>query len=334
MGIAYATREDVSFALATNDTARLSASVDRAIQAASRSVESLCHRVFYPETATKVFNRDEWNSRGENLWLDNHDLISVSSVTAEGTLIAAATYDLRPPEGPPFTGIRFDGSAPNGDVSVSGVFGYRNDQLTAGTLAVAISTTSATTLTVSDGGLIGIGDVLTIDSERLQVTGRAWVTSAQTGSLTASNADVQLSVATGSAFHEGEFLLLDGEQVRVDSIAGNVLTVKRAQNGSVLAAHTTSTVYTSRVLTVVRGVLGTTAATHLISTAITKHDPPALVRAYVVALACNQLLQEAGGYARTTGAGETANAATGGGLDALRCEVRAAHGRKVRQRAI
>jgi tRNA U54 and U55 pseudouridine synthase Pus10 len=57
MGIAYATREDVMTALAFNETARLNTVVDRACQSASRSLESLCHRVFYPTIDSRTFRR-------------------------------------------------------------------------------------------------------------------------------------------------------------------------------------------------------------------------------------------------------------------------------------
>ena len=42
------------------------------------------------------------------------------------------------------------------------------------------------------------------------------------------------SVVTGSAFTEGEMLTLGGERMLIQDIAGNSLTVKRAQDGSVL----------------------------------------------------------------------------------------------------
>jgi hypothetical protein len=166
------------------------------------------------------------------------------------------------------------------------------------------------------------------------VTGRSWVTSAQTGSLTASVGDRTLAVATGSAYNVGETLLIDAERLLIEDIAGNNLIVKRAQNGSVLAVHSTATVYVSRVLTVARGLLGTTAATHLISTAITALDAPGLVRQLTIAEAINLLLQESGGFSRDVGAGESATTAPGVGLDALRKQTRDALGRKVRAVAI
>ena len=333
MGIAYATRENVASALAFNETARLSSSIDRACQYSSRSVEALCHRVFYPTIDTRTFRHidDHW------FWLDDNEVISITSITIDGTVIPAADYDLYPDTGPPYSYIDFpDGPVVSGDSSLIlvGMYGFANDTVTAGSLETAISSASATTIDVTDGSLIGVGDVLVIESERLQVTGRTWLTSAQTGTLPASKSAVTLTVTTGSAFHVDETLLIGAERIIITDISGNDLMVKRAQDGSVLAAHTTATIYTSRTLTVVRGVLGTTAATHADASAITKQEYPALVVALTIALACNQLMQEAGAYSRDLGTGDARGPATGGGLDAIRRDTRAANGRQARMRTV
>jgi hypothetical protein len=323
MGIAYCTREDVMSALAYDETARYTAAVDRAVQAGSRSVESLLRRRFYPDAATRTIQ----GQADRRVFLGDNEAISFSSISKNGVLVAPATYDLRSGNGP-VTSIDFDGwYGRTDDITLTGVFGYANAQRPAGSLAVAISTTGATTLTVSDGSLVGVGDLLTIDSERLQVTGRGWVTSAQTGSLTASNADRTLAVATGSAYRVGETLLIDAERVLVEDIAGNNLIVRRAQGGSVLAAHTTALIYVSRLLTVLRGVTGTTAATHLISAGVTALDPPALIRSLAIAEASNLVLQEASGFSRTSGSGDNVRNATGGGLDELRKQAFGSFGR-------
>lgn len=334
MGIAYCSREDVTAALSYNESARANSAVDRACQSAARSVEGLLHRVFYPLAETRTFtNVSRDRLQRDRFWLDADEMISVSSVTGAGTLVTARRL---PASGGPITSLYFDNGLSLGledSLDVAGVFGYADDSVVAGTLAAAIVSTSATTLTVSDGSLVGVGDVIRIDNERLQVTGRDWVTSGQTGSLTASNADTQLTVATGSAFHAGEAILLDGETMRVDAIAGNVLTVKRAVAG-VLAAHSTATVYTSRLLTVVRASLGTTAATHLISAPVTKWQAPGLVYTLAIAEACNTLLQESGGWASATGPASAAGVPAGGDLGALRRQAYATYGRKARMRSV
>lgn len=343
MGVAYATREDVKSAL--NDSARAAASVDRALQSASRDAEKITHRRFYPQLATRYFDwPNHQYAESYRLWLDDDELISASSVTSGGVTIDAADYFLEPAnDGPPYTCLEIDLSGPASfgggstyqrSIAITGLFGHSNDQLTAGALEDAVSSASATTINVTDGSLIGVGDVLTIDSERMLVTERTWLTSGQTSSLAADKAAVTAAVATGSAFHAGESLLIGSERLLVSDVAGNNLTVKRAQDGSVLAAHSTATVYTSRTLTVTRGALGTTAATHLDAAAITKLEVPALVRAFVIGAAINQVLQEAGGYSQQTGSGDTRSDASGGGLDALRRSLYDGLARKARIRSI
>ncbi len=217
-----------------------------------------------------------------------------------------------------------------------GVHGYRADEEPAGELAAAISSTSATALTVSDASLVGVGSILRVDTERMIVTSRGWTTSAQTlqTPLTASAANVGVVVSDGTAFFPGEALLLDSERMSIVDIAGNTLTVKRAQDGSVLATHTGSTIYVSRALTVTRGALGTTAATHSSGADLARHVPPPLVTELAIAEATVGLLQAGAGYARVIGAGENQREARGVGLADLRKRCRTAHGLKARHYAV
>jgi hypothetical protein len=120
----------------------------------------------------------------------------------------------------------------------------------------------------------------------------------------------------------------------IEDIAGNNLTVRRAWDGSTIAAHSVgATVYAPRTLTVTRGALGTTAATHLTAASVYRWDAPGPVRQLCVAEALTDLLQGRSGYARTAGAGENEREATGRGLKDLRERVYVSHGRKARTRA-
>ncbi len=349
----YATREDVKSALDVRQTARNDAQVDRAIEAASRAVEALCHRVFYPTYATRYVDwpnfQYAWPWR---VWLDAAELADVTTtvpvVTSGGNVIPNANiFWGNPRYNPPFTYLELDrsssssfgqGSTPQRDVAITGTFGYSIDTRSGGTLAAAMSDTTSTSATVSDGSLIGVGDLLLVGTERLLVTGRANVTSTQTqqstGVSTASNADVTLAVTTGSAFHAGEVVQLDSERMLVLDVTGNNLTVKRAWDGSTLATHSGATVYVSRLLTVVRGAQGTTAATHLSAAAVSVHAVPSLVRQLAVAEAVTMLTQEAAAYAGTQGSGQGAQKNVGAGLPSLREQTLAQYGRKVRQRVI
>ena len=204
--------------------------------------------------------------------------------------------------------------------------------LTADLAASPTATASATWTTAR----IGVGDILHVDNERVIITERTMVDSTQNlqTPLTASVADVTVAVTSGLSFAVDEILLLDSERMRVVDIAGNNLTVKRAWDGSVLAAHTGSDIYTLTGIEISRGQLGTTIAAHSSGTTIYRHVVPSLVRDLAIAEAMSTLMQEGSGYARTAGSGENEREVSGRGLKGLRDDVYTAYGRKARISAI
>lgn len=346
----YATREDVKTALDAAETARSNAQVDRALSAASDAVEGLCHRRFYPEirSITRDFPDGQY-ARPWRLWLNHNELISLTSLVSGGVSIPAVALLLRPDWGPPFTHIEIDlssqsafasGSTHQRAITVTGLFGYRADEAPAGALAAAIVSTTATTANVTDSSVVGVGQIIRVDAERMIVTGKQMLTTGQTlqTPLAASVAAVAVAVTNGAAYTVGEVLLLDSERMLIVDAAGNQLTVKRAWDGTVLATHTGSTIYAPRTLTVVRGALGTTATTHSLAAAAVKHVVPGLVNELCVGEALNTLLQERTGYARPArllpSQDPKVTPLYGVGLDALRDQVYAAYGRKARMRAI
>jgi hypothetical protein len=338
----YASREDVKSALDFAETARNDRAVDRALVSATSSVEALLLRRFYPETDTRYFNWPDRNgARPWRLWLGRDELVSVTTLTAGGDAIAASDFFLEPANsGPPYTHVEIDlassASFSSGDthqraISILGVFGYGNDDETAGALETIISSTTATTIDVTDSALIGVGDLIKIDTERMLVTGKTMLDTTQNlqTSLTASQSNVTVAVTTGSAYRVGETILIDSERMLIVDISGNNLTVKRAFDGTVLAAHTapTADIYAPRTLTVVRGSVGTTAATHADAAAITRHVYPGPVRSLCIAEAINTLQQEGSAYGRTEGSGDNEKDAAGAGIDGLRAQVLRSHGR-------
>lgn len=355
MGIWYATREQVKAALDAKETARSNAQIDRAIESASRMIDGsvpgagFLHRRFFPELRTMTFDwPGEQYARPWRLWLDAHELISVSTLSSGGTTIASTDYFLRPDYGPPYTHIEIDldssaafggGNTHQRDITVVGVFGYNAEEATAGVLTEALDA-SETAVDVSDSALIGVGSIIKVDSERMLVTGKAMM---DTGvnidagdSLTALNSDVSITMSTTTAAPVvDEVILIDSERMLVVDVASTVLTVKRAWDGTVLAAHSASAdIYAPRQLTVTRGALGTTAATHADTTAITRHVVPGLVQELCVAEALNTLAQQRSGYARTIGSGDNQREASGRGLRQIREDAYTAYGRKARSRAV
>lgn len=348
MGIWYATREDVKSALDFKETARSNGQVDRLIEASSGSIETLTHRKFFPWTGTRYFDWPSSQSgRSYRLWLDANELVSIASIVSGGRTIALLDVLLEPSAyGPPFTHLEvnlgavsafFDvGSTHQRNIAITGLFaGCPDDSAPAGALAEALDA-SETSVDVTDSASIGVGQLIRIGDERMTVTGKMMLSTAQAlqGALSATNADVTVPVVSGTSFVVGEVILLDAERMLIVDIAGNNLIVKRAWDGSVLATHTASTIYAARTLTVERGVLGTTAATHDTATAITKFVVPPLVRQLAIAETITSLQQESAAYGRVVGSGDNARESSGKGIEDLRNQVYDRHGRKVRMRVV
>ena len=347
MSIWLATREEVKGAADIAETAYVNSRIDRAIEAGTTDVEELCHRVFYPTLATRRF---DWPNAQMGspyrLWLNQHEVASISEVTSGGVVIASSDYVLYPDAGPPYNRLEINlgtsaafggGDTHQKDISISGVFiGCPVKEDPAGLLAAAISSTTVTTVDVTDSGAIGVGQLLRVGSERMVVTGKSMLTTAQTlqTPLTANTSDTALVVTDGSAYTEGEVLLLNAEKVLVLDIADDTLIVRRSWDGSALAAHTGSTIYARRRLTVERGVLGTTAAEHSISATVVKHRFPAPARRLAIAEAQNTLAQESAQWARQIGAGENVRELSAKGLKDARDQCYDALGRKARSRAV
>lgn len=323
----------------------------RIIEAASRRIDQQVRRRFIPLTATRLFDwPQELGSSSVILWLHD-DLLAVTTLLSKAqdtspTTIVAADYFLEPQRyGPPYNRIEMDlsaaaayesGDTPQRSISVAGRWGYGEDTKAAGTLAAAISTTTATTLTCSDASLIDVGDTLLIESEQLYVSARATVdTTANTsGALNADKSQTTVALSNGALVSPGEVLLINSERMYVDSISGNNATVIRAYDGSVLATHADAQdVYVYRLLTVVRAVNGTTAATHANSTAISKYVPPLAIIDLCVAESIAAFHQEQSGWGRVVGTGEGQRAWSGSALDDLRRRVISVY-RRGRQAAV
>lgn len=351
MGIWYATREDVMRAVDSKETARNAAQIDRGLEAASRSIEALCHRTFYPVAATRYF---DWpNSQRAapwRLWLDANELVTVTAVTSGGTAISTADVLLEPNAyGPPYNRLELNigsdaafggGSTHQRDIAVTGLYGYRDDETQVGTTAEALDS-SETGMDVdgATSAAIGVGSILRVDSERMTVTDRAMLDTGQNlgGNLDAKASTVTVPVASGAAFARDEVVLIDAERMLIVDIAGNNLIVKRGWDGSVLAAHTTGAdVYAPRTLTVRRGALGTTAASHNTAAAVYRWDPPGPVQTLAIAEVLNTMGLEQASYSVVLRAGETGGERSRDlrGLQALRAQVYASHGRKARLRGV
>lgn len=345
----YCTREDVKRAVDIKQSARNDWQIDRAIQSAARNIEGHLHRRFYPNDTTLYFDWPNFQYPYPwRLWFDQWDLAVPTGVTSGGVAIPLSACNFEPVNsGPPFQYLELKrnlnygfgvGPTPQRDVAITGTWGYWAQTDPAGSLAAAISSTTATTALVSDASLVGVGDLLIVDSERLLVSERAAVDTGQTnltGATTNSVADNAVGVTDGTQVHLGEVLQLDSERMLIVDITGNTATVKRSWDGTVLAAHSAGThLYAFRSLTVLRGQLGTAGATHSNAAAASIHRVPSLIRDLAIAEATNRVFEEVGGYTDPQGEGASAVHGLGSALADLWDEAETTFGRKARTRVI
>lgn len=347
--IVYCTREDVKSALDSASTARNDWQVDQAIEGTARGIEGFLRREFRPVLATKYFDwPDLQRGRPWRLWINGRaQLITLTSMTAGGVAIPNPNLFLEPANyGPPYNRVEVDlstvsafhaGSTHQRAIAAVGLWGYDNIEEQVGTLAAPLGASDSATASITwSTPRVGVGDVLRIGSERMIVTERSMVDTTQDlqADMAATSSAVTVAVSAGTAFAPGQVLLLDSERMLVVDVAGNNLTVKRAWDGSVLATHSASSIYSMTGTDVDRAQLGTTLAAHSTSDPIYRHKVPGLVRQLNKAEAINNLLQEQGGYARIQRSEAAQQDGFGDGLPDIRKQAWAAYGRKARSAAI
>lgn len=345
MGVWFCTREDVKSALDVAETARSNWQIDDAIDAGARAVEGLTHRKFRPVLDTRHFAwPDPQRGNSWTLWLEQNELIRLDAFTSGGTAVDLANVYLEPNDGPPYTSLElnratnvaFDPGAGAGQRAnlATGLFGFDNVEEPVGVLAAGLGSSPVATASITWSSVrVGVGDVLRIDDERMTVAERLMVDTAQDlqADLAASSSSVTVAVSNGATFAQGQILLVDSERMLVVDVAGNNLTVKRAWDGSVLAAHSGSSIYTPTGVDVTRAALGTVLASHLSGAVIYRHIAPGLVRQLNKAEAINNLLQAQGGYASIQRSDTARQAGLGDSLPDLRAQVRRRYGRKMRR---
>lgn len=280
----------------------------RGLGSASRTAEGELERIFYPQVDTREFWHIGFNSRScrPTLFLQEHELVELDSLTVDGTTVAKANLVLRPQNGPPFNRVELtdDANVRPGqrDVVIVGTYGHRDDEAQAATLAAGINS-STITVDVTAAPTIGVGTLLRVTDERMLVTARAMLDTSDTlqANLTESVADVTVPVSNGTTFAVDELIRLNEERMLVTDIDGNDLIVRRAADGSTLAAHTSGAgVDALRRLTVERGALGTTAAAHSLNDPVQEQQYPDALVAYVLPLGQSLVLQEFAGQTQAT----------------------------------
>lgn len=345
MGVKYATREEVMSSPDIKSTGTAVTRVDSVIESSSRDIDRLLHySTIAPLVATKRWDYpNEQRARSGRLWLNDWPLWSATTFISGGVTVPPSGYVLEPNRsGPPYSSININrlssyalsmgNTSGQQALSITGLWALENSEEGAGTLTSSIVDASTVSINVSTP--LGVGSLIRIDSERMIVTTKTYVTSGQTGTLVASNAATALTVANGAVFSQGEELLIDTERVQVEEILGNTLMIRRATGGSVLAAHTAATVYWPRTYVVQRGAQGTTPAAHSNGAAISRWVPPGPINELCIAYSLDRFFQRGSGYARTIGSGENERQATGGAIRQMEERVRMTYGRVARISAV
>ena len=246
----FCSRESVKRALRISGIAQ-DRFVDEAIEGMSREIERWTRRIFIPKTQTRLY---EWfpgqSTESYVLWLD-FDLISVTTLQTKAqdsspTTIASTDFFTEPNNyGPPYNRIEIDlssnaafesGDTSQRSISVAGSWGYSNNTKSTGVIddSSGISA-SDTALIVSNASLIDVGDTLLIGSEQIFVAERAFAALGSVlindASFTSSVADNVLTVDGSHGIVAGEVIRLESEQLFVEAVSTNDLTVTRAYNG-------------------------------------------------------------------------------------------------------
>lgn len=342
----YCTVEQVKAAASVTAPSYVDSQIAREIAAASAIIDGDLRRppgAFWPITDTRYFDwLDHQYSLTWRLWLDGNTLgaaptqvLSNGVDITSGVLARNGVGDSVPPFDYLETNLATDatfnaGASYQRAIAVTGLFmACPPTEADAGSITGLASPTTTSTF-VSNGALVGIGSVLHIESERAIVTGRSWFGTFTLGAnLSASSADQSVQLVGGSA-NAGEVLMIDAEQMLVTATAGAIAVVRRAYNGTTLAAHTaTANVYANRNVTLLRGALGTTAASHG-GVAITSHVVPSAVQTLAMAETLRLLGLERAGYTMVIERGGLTKIST---ADTLWAQVRGPYQRKLRLRA-
>jgi hypothetical protein len=341
-GVFYASREQVKASLDYAEPARQNDQVERALASAVESINSLCHRIFYPFQTTIIWQ--EANTRWR-LWLGNPQLWDLESVLINDEDVSEHVV-LQPNVGPPFELIELQLSSPvlfptrsrqGVEIKVSGTWGYE-DEVHETSLSGVVDDTQ-TIINVNNAGL-ETGMVIRVGDERMIVTSDRFLATGETldlaEALPALDNETKLVVTDSTSFVAGETILIGAESMKIVVVGDpDTLIVRRAWDGSVLAEHASdAAIMSRRTLTVERGALGTEADEHEDDEVVLVHRPPTLVNQLAVAETIDKILQENAGYARTSGTGDNQRETRASALKMLREDTYRKHGRKVRTVAV
>lgn len=175
------------------------------LEGVSRTIDDFCERSLFGSGFGPRIGTNRYDGDGRDVLFLNDDLLSLTSLTTQGSLGATETthtaeddFVLSPYDSLPKRSIIGRGSAssvhfPYGTRTIAalGKWGYQDVRRTATATASAIGTTTTTSVTVS----------------------------------------------AATEFSPGQTILIDDEQMYIVSIAALILTVERGANGTTAATH-------------------------------------------------------------------------------------------------
>ncbi len=264
---------------------------------------------FYPVTLTHRFH-----GFGKEKLILPYPLLSITSITNDGTTLSASDYITKPDEGMwpygPISHLIVDPDAANlgawvdeedGVVLVGDWGMYLRSASIGATVQDNPQTNAQTTLKVSNGSLVSPGMALLIETEQQHVTGWSDPTAGVTtlGAAITAVTDEVITLADASLVNVGEVLRVDFEQMRVRDrkTSNNTVLVTRGWNGSAKTTHSNAAAVDAyRTVTVTRGVNGTTAAQHAQAVAINRYQPPQDVNMLAKQMATLLINKARGGY--------------------------------------
>lgn len=332
----YTTREVVKAALDNRGGSSTDTQIDRLIATTSRAIERRMHRQFWPWLGTRHFTRpdDRGPGRFSPSWLlelGADELIRLDALESGGTPVDLAAALLEPANaGPPFSRIELDrgtsaafdtGNTPQRAIAVTGLFGYDLNEVPAGA-TVGPTTDDFTDIQVTDSSAIGTGSLLRVGAERMIVTRMGLVDTGVTlTSALTDRANDQVLYTTGgvTAPNADEVVTVGAERMLVTDRVGSAVFVKRAVDGTAIAAHGISDViYARRSLIVERAACGTTATSHAADAPVWRWVPLQPIETLCVEETIAALMQEGAGMARVVGTAEGQRETTNRGLDDAR----------------
>jgi hypothetical protein len=157
--------------------------IDSMIETASRRVDDICGRKFYPSVLAEKYDIPD----DDTIWFDDDLLAVITFLNGDATAIASTEYLLKPANYYPkyslqmsdVTSVIFNTNTSASSMqvlSVTGIWGYHNDYArawkSAGTIAAAWASTTTLTATMTAGHTLDAagGQILKIDNELFNST--------------------------------------------------------------------------------------------------------------------------------------------------------------------